>query len=592
MKNPLPYLSRTLIFVAAVIFTALSCVFDAPKAEESISYTPDLPLSERLAIDDARVFFAEYAKSLNPFPRYDTRNAEEDIPPPIVLWAEAVYSEFLGHEVIEAPMMGFRIAVYHPDDPGIEGWGDETPPENAVGRLICGLDPNGEIYYRLLYMVPDPQFLSEKGLDIGDFGLWDTSEDFSGSLRLFEVTGEFVKGFTVSRGDIIRYMFPVKGTPCSDDDTSSGESPTGETRAEEPCFQVPDTFWIDYSYWKSDPYYDENGGSTGTLVVGSRQVTIYRNDCPPSGGGSVGGDTDPGTGGGGGPGGDNDRERCPICQTYGNCACCVECQTNHCYCRLCHREACTCCYECYHIKEECTCCTVCHKKVCECKVSEDPCENFRSKLKSPEFMGKLHALRSRTSSGNYREYGYKFKLGPNGGYIFSNEIQGSNTDQTIDFSGGFVPGDLYFDGFIHSHYPGCGNIFSFGDLFTMAQARLCARNFSTFTFGLVTPYGFYFLSIDDWQQYLQFVGNCMYWDNNSNQWVFTEFGMSMQDLFLRSGLNTSTPQTDAELLFARFINENNIGLKLLKYNSSYNRFEGILYNPATGETYIDWCPQQ
>ena len=338
--------------LAVSMFILFSCVFDPPKAEDSPPETTQLSLPERLSIDEARVFFAEYAKSLNPLPSYGTRNDHEDIPPPIVLWSEAVYSEFLGHEVIDAPMLDFRVAVYHPDDPGIGVPEDEAPPENAVARLISGLDPDSEIYYRLLYIVPEPEFLAQKELDIADFGLGDTFDNFSGSLMLLEVTGWFVKGFAVSHGQLVKCIFPVKGTPDSGDDTSSCESPAVGTRSDGDCVQIPNTFWINYNYWLDDGWEDMgDGGYVGTLVVASREVTIFTDYCPPTS--DNGGETDPSIGNGGGG---NSGEG--ICRNCGKkpCQCCYVCG-----------KPCICLNQQCH-KSPCECCTVCKKNDCECDI--------------------------------------------------------------------------------------------------------------------------------------------------------------------------------------------------------------------------------
>ena len=174
-----------------------SCVLD-----KTAAFPEEQGLVSHLSIDDARVFFDEVGKNLHPGPVGYTRSE-----PPFHSfapdWSKALYSVFLGEEVIEVPFEGLGFIIDHKTPEG-ENW--ETDPAdsakaNTSVKLIAGLNEWGEIVYRMLYITSFGSWAGDRGLEAAEVTIRDTEDSFSGSFLLYETTGEFIAGYVFAAGE-------------------------------------------------------------------------------------------------------------------------------------------------------------------------------------------------------------------------------------------------------------------------------------------------------------------------------------------------------------------------------------------------------
>ena len=196
----------------------------------------------------------------------------------------------------------------------------------------------------------------------------------------------------------------------------------------------------------------------------------------------------------------------------------------------------------------------------------------------------MEDLKSKTGKEFTKEYGYKFKLGPNGEYIFSNIIEGSGINQSIRFDFEAQSG---WTGCIHAHFPGCGNVFSFGDLPFIAGASGFTPNIMSFMYGLATENGYYFLTITDRIAYSQWYSKLFPGGNPD----MDEINMWERKFNNDYGINKNSAFGDDEKALLKYLLENNIGLGVMKYNFLQNRFNRIVFDETIGNYYEDECPQ-
>ncbi|MDR2005440.1 MAG: hypothetical protein LBQ74_20650, partial [Prevotella sp.] len=130
----------------------------------------------------------------------------------------------------------------------------------------------------------------------------------------------------------------------------------------------------------------------------------------------------------------------------------------------------------------------------------DPCKSMTNKILSADFKKAITDLQGLTGS-NYeggRAYSYK-----DGKYTFTNH-NGSAGKPEINYN----PTNISkIDGFIHSHYDGLLKTFSPSDLvvpYVWFVKNSGINNMNTFSLGLVTSEGTYFLYISDWTKYREF----------------------------------------------------------------------------------------
>jgi len=130
----------------------------------------------------------------------------------------------------------------------------------------------------------------------------------------------------------------------------------------------------------------------------------------------------------------------------------------------------------------------------------DPCESMKNKMLSGEFTKAITDLKGLTGK-NYeagRAYTYN-----NGNYNFTNR-DGNPGDPEISYMPEW-PSKI--DGFIHSHYDGLLKTFSPADLvvpYNWFTYKNGINDMNTFSLGLVTSEGTYFIFVSDWTKYRAF----------------------------------------------------------------------------------------
>ena len=440
-------LARPAAVCAVAALLVFSCVLDTPKTDPIQEDETPKPLSELLSIEDARALFGERAGRVDIF---GSGTRSDDLPEPDILWEDAIYSAFFGYEVIESQIGNIIAATHNNDDPDI--WGvtvGDLIPANTVIHLISGIDSSDSVRFRIVHLIPAPSFLKSKRINLRNFRLWDTAEGYTGAIHLFEITGEFVRGFEVVEGVLDGIILPAD---CGYEGGEEGSV---------------------VMYAGMGGNITETGEEDDTKIVQVESVTISATrkwkydwsqwDWPVIN--PWDGSED--TGGGGGNGGNNTNPQ--TCQT----------------CK----------------KSPCECCTECGKHPCECKEPEDPCENLMNKLNDPAYKDLLDWMKREGvtltyESGRFNTYsGASFQI---------TSLDGQPGEPGIYFNRDDIP--LHATGFTHCHYIGLLKTFSPDDLFVPYQIYMAARgvHLPSFSFGLVTSEGVYFLFVHDINKYVTF----------------------------------------------------------------------------------------
>jgi len=558
-------LARPAAVCAVAALLVFSCVLDAPKTETAPEDVTPKPLSELLSIDDARSLFEGNAGTIDLF---GPGTRSDDLPEPDILWEEAIYSAFFGYEVIESQIGNIIAATHSADDPDI--WGvtvGDLIPANTVLHLISGIDSSDSVRFRIVHLIPSTSFLKAKRINLRNFRLWDTAEGYTGAIHLFELTGEFVKGFLISDGVITHFL--SEHTHDADEDCDCGSD--------------RDTEIIRFTAPVS------TGTGNGEDIDGDRNIEVvniiatrityatWEISRPRTGHGLE--DPWDGRGGstGGGGGNNNPQPKCSVCQTTGNCACCEECDNNYCYCPICHGEQgmtqCDCCLECENIRTECECCTECHKKVCQClrAESEDPCENLMNKLKDPAYKDLLDWMKREGVSLTY-ESGKAHTY--NGNTFSVTSVNGNPNEPWINANPLLYPDNM--TGYVHCHYLGLLKTFSPDDLiipyFWYANGKI--MDLGSFSFGLVNPDGsVYYLFITDVAKY----------KNNCELFGPELLIRRLDQSYVDNRINLNTSDSNAAKKLAKILKDMDIGMTLMKMNSFGTGFKEMKYNGSTGK---------
>lgn len=133
--------------------------------------------------------------------------------------------------------------------------------------------------------------------------------------------------------------------------------------------------------------------------------------------------------------------------------------------------------------------------------SEDPCANLKNKMSDITFRRMLQDLGSITNKDYEGGKAYRYQ---DGKYNFTTH-NGSPGEPDIKY----VPLNVNrIDGFIHSHYDGILKTFSPSDLVMPYNwfVNNGINDLNTFTLGLVTSGGTYFIFVTDLQKYMKFGG--------------------------------------------------------------------------------------
>lgn len=519
---------------AAVLF---SCVFDRNTDDDKVN----VPLAEQLSFYDARLFFDEYEQglALGPSAGHGTRSLPSG--GYSISWDNACYSMLFDGEIIEVPFDGIAFFISSSTDGGDANVASPASGPNTAVKLIAGIDRWGEIYYRLVYITPDPAWLASRGLDLLSMPLESMEDNYTGQIRLLRPDGTFHSGYEYVSGEVRLVYFPASPPPSGTSSVAHdhdhahgdecpvcafgtdgegregfgdhGEAPGGTrssvTRAQDNCYVTIECwFWI---------------YSDGTIEIIT--CDAYLVGC--AGGAGGGGGSDPGGGGLGKP------SICPACK----------------------RNPCRCIPEILD-----PACTVCKKNPCICVESEDPCASMKQKTGNQEFKDKLDNLKSWTGADNTRETAYTYTLGPDGSYNFSQRLTSEINNPIINMGASNQP---EWDGMMHSHYPGCGNIFSLGDLMTPFQSHVAGRlrNLRSFSSGLVTPDGILFFVIDDIAAYMAFAGPAL-----TNQYHYNTLLNQFHEDY---NINADASMNDALGNLLQFLEDNNTGLTVFKMGEDY-----------------------
>lgn len=164
----------------------------------------------------------------------------------------------------------------------------------------------------------------------------------------------------------------------------------------------------------------------------------------------------------------------------------------------------------------------------------------------------------------------------NGKYTFTNH-DGNLGDPEIKY----VPSRISkIDGFIHSHYDGILKIFSPSDLmvpYNWFMNKNGINNLNTFSLGLVTSGGTYFLFITDLQKYMAF--GKAYGDGVGQDFLSL--------MYKEAGITINTSDVDSMRLLLQFLDKYNAGLTLMK-DTGNNKY-GVVTKDRNGNVKIINC---
>ena len=144
--------------------------------------------------------------------------------------------------------------------------------------------------------------------------------------------------------------------------------------------------------------------------------------------------------------------------------------------------------------------------------SDNPCEQMRLAATAADFKNAITNLLAKTSTKP--EVGFKLNLNsdytPGSGIYSYTDITGNINDEipNIDIWKYLTPGET-IDGFMHTHYVGLDPMFTADDIAIAYELYLYGRvnDLSTFTIGVVTSTGTYFVKIDDIDAFANFYNN-------------------------------------------------------------------------------------
>nr|WP_314494123.1 hypothetical protein [uncultured Chryseobacterium sp.] len=180
----------------------------------------------------------------------------------------------------------------------------------------------------------------------------------------------------------------------------------------------------------------------------------------------------------------------------------------------------------------------------------------------------LTDLKGKTTSAT-AEHGYL--LEESNGVISETHIEGIPGTGEINFNV-----NAAIDGYIHSHYQGLLSVFSPSDLFALAQIykKGMIKNTNTFAIGVVTASGTqYMMVIDDLTKFDNFI-NTLFTGNEIDPNIANLYETSYNIL----QINNTNSVANNESNFLTFLEQNNLGLKMLKGDSTFNSWSLLTKN--------------
>lgn len=397
------------------------------------------------------------------------------------LWY-VVESPLLTEEGTGIYMMTASVEEY------VETRGDKSLAKQVVRQIVMRSKEDGKTYAFVMVVMPELDYMLEKGESIGENKYLSRDSDLSGLVYFYTVDGSFVNGWMYEDGRIIG------GTHL--------EEETGGTKA---GLSIRTTYCFYQDTYVRGELIDTR------YICETTYETIFTRT--PGAGGDAGGGIDPGQIGGGGnnsnpPGNTTQppKER---------------------------------------PKEE----------------PESPCENMKNKMTSEDFIKTINDLKKLTKGDYEAAMSYVYR---DGEYIFTNR-DGKPGEAEIKY---FPTTPTRINGFIHLHYDGLLKTFSPSDLmipYDWFMRKGGIRNLNSFSLGLVTSDGVYFLFVTDVEKYMAF--GKMY-SPKTNFHVFT-------DIYENYGITIDTDALTAMNNLFKFLEASNSGLSILKESSDGKSYERV-----------------
>lgn len=196
----------------------------------------------------------------------------------------------------------------------------------------------------------------------------------------------------------------------------------------------------------------------------------------------------------------------------------------------------------------------------------NPCA--KSKLISASATNKqlFNTLKGQTTSSGAEN---AYLIYPNGTYDYKSGITSGigQGELNLSFTGGAV------DAVLHSHYAGLFSTFSVSDIFAIAAMykQGVINNTQTFVFGVVTASGTqYLLVIDDIAKFSNFANMAI-----SNGLINENIQRIFEYTYANLGISTSNTIQNNESLFTQYIEQNNLGLKMMKGSADFSNWSTL-----------------
>lgn len=213
-----------------------------------------------------------------------------------------------------------------------------------------------------------------------------------------------------------------------------------------------------------------------------------------------------------------------------------------------------------------------------------PCELYNSLANNQDFKDKMQTLKNGTQSDSF-ETAFKITADGNGGYNFSDPIQGEPNSDGLDPQ---VGENDVIDGFIHNHYDGEDSlsIFSPHDLYSLYNwlTNDNIANIATFVYAVTTSDNTtYAITITDPDAFIAFGDAALegLQNEDNNTLPFEYEGVNKSFLEEDGGINDGNTNSLNEKNFLKLFNAANAGLSVFKSDSNFENWQQLNFNPTT-----------
>lgn len=221
-----------------------------------------------------------------------------------------------------------------------------------------------------------------------------------------------------------------------------------------------------------------------------------------------------------------------------------------------------------------------------------PCELYNSLANNQDFKDKMQTLKNGTQNDSF-ETAFKMTADGNGGYNFSDPIQGEPNSDGLDPQ---VGENDVIDGFIHNHYDGEDSlsIFSPHDLYSLYNwlTNDNIGNIATFVYAVTTSDNTtYAITITDPDAFIAFGDAALEGiQNNDNDAISAEY-RGVKDSFLEDygGINDDNSIDVNEANFIRMLSPLNAGLSVFKSDTNFESWQQLNFNPTTDSITPENC---